>query len=184
MNPTLQTPEIPAPSSLDPKPRTCIQAGHGARVYLTECIYQFVLESQSPQKLSTYCLLLLIKIFRWRFCGGVDFLISINEYIVTDKSGHLSRSCSSNSLNFVRLVWKGPNQVNSTKVGIKWNPDAKWAWIGGCKRDWRRGVGFQKVNSPTTSSTHCLLLPIKILSWRFCGGGWLSKTNRQIHCVR
>ena len=30
--------------------------------YLTECIHQFVLESQLPQKLSTYCLLLLIEI--------------------------------------------------------------------------------------------------------------------------
>ena len=30
---------------------------------------------------------------------------------------------------------------------------------------------FQKVNSPTKSSTYCLLLLIKILSRQFCGGG-------------
>ena len=29
---------------------------------------------------------------------------------------------------------------------------------------------FQKVNSPTKSSTSCSLLLIEILSWRFCGG--------------
>ena len=33
-----------------------------------------VLERQLSTKSSTYCLLLLIKIMSWQFCGGVDFL--------------------------------------------------------------------------------------------------------------
>ena len=43
----------------------------------------------SPITLSTSCLLLLIRILSWRFCGGVDFLKLIVNYIVWDKFGGL-----------------------------------------------------------------------------------------------
>ena len=40
----------------------------------------------SPTKPSTYCLLQLIKILSWWYCGGVDFLKRIDEYTVSDKT--------------------------------------------------------------------------------------------------
>ena len=57
---------------------------HG-RVHLTECIHQSVIESQVPTESSTDCLLILTRISSRLFCGGVDFLKPINEYIVSDK---------------------------------------------------------------------------------------------------
>ena len=51
INPELQTREKRAPSSLEPNLRTRIQAGHRARVYLTERTHKFVLESQLPHNI-------------------------------------------------------------------------------------------------------------------------------------
>ena len=55
------------------------------QIYLTECIYWLVLVNFLT-KSSTYCLLLQIKILSLRFCGGLDFLKLITEYIVSDKN--------------------------------------------------------------------------------------------------
>ena len=41
-------------------------------------------KSTTPQKLSTYCILLLVKTISWHFCGWVDFPKSFNQYIVWD----------------------------------------------------------------------------------------------------
>ena len=67
---------------------------------LTECIYQLVAESQIPHKIITNCLLLLIEILSWRFCGGVDFPKLIHQYVVSDAHNlmFLKRSAHSRSM--------------------------------------------------------------------------------------
>ena len=61
--------------------------------HLIECIDKLVSEGQLPPKLSTYCPLLLIKIFSWRLCGGVDFLQLIRRCIMWDDITRCEITC-------------------------------------------------------------------------------------------
>ena len=59
--------------------RYCSGCNTSEHSHLTKCIYEFVSQSQLPTISSTYCLLSLIQISSWRFCGGVDLLKLINK---------------------------------------------------------------------------------------------------------
>jgi hypothetical protein len=47
----------------------------------TQCIIDCFKKVNSPTRLSTYCLLLLIEILSCRICGGFDFLKRLHEHI-------------------------------------------------------------------------------------------------------
>ena len=68
------------PSSPPPQPPL-----RCSRSYLTEHIYQLILERQLPHNNVSLLLPLLIETLSRRFCGGVDFLKLINKHIVSDK---------------------------------------------------------------------------------------------------
>ena len=51
---------------------------------LKKCVFINHLKN-APTKSSTYCLLLLIKMLSWRFCGRVDFLKLKKRYVLRDK---------------------------------------------------------------------------------------------------
>ena len=70
------------------------------------------------------------------------------------------------------------------------NPSKVDSFVGESSRHWLSKAiiwqnvsiyQFEQVNSPTESSSDCWLLPIQILSWRFCGGvESLKLTNKCI----
>jgi len=56
------------------------------RIYLTQYIYQSVLESQLPHKIVNLAFTITKQNIESTFLGGVDFLKLTNEHIVSDDS--------------------------------------------------------------------------------------------------
>ena len=66
----------------------CSSVGPNVRPSMTHLphrIFFAISYRKSTHKIVNSFLLLLMRILSWRFCGGVDFLKLIHEYVVSDK---------------------------------------------------------------------------------------------------
>ena len=101
----------------------------------------------------------------WAVLNGVEPLCALCGFCST---GHCCRGIRRHS-QMTQLIRVCSHHGGSYHQGIYCRLISHNEFI-----DW-----FEKVNSPTKSSTYCSLLLIRILSGRFCGGVGFSKPISQ-----